>query len=183
MRCFVRGHQYASLCQSSLWKWSHSSKRDELSKVRIRDLTFFRSKARTKMFAKEKLLYQTTSQRTIFHDNCVNKATGGELEIAFSLMTGSPVPILVPEHPLIAQRVSDINKKKQISTKNVCQNLSDVDNRLCCRVRVRNTWLHIFLANCNQSMKLQFVFLPSPFPLPHAERQTAPLKLRTSFLM
>lgn len=117
MRCFVRGHQYASLCQSSLWKWSHSSKRDELSKVRIRDLTFFRSKARTKMFAKEKLLYQTTSQRTIFHDNCVNKATGGELEIAFSLMTGSPVPILVPEHPLIAQRVSDINKKNRFLLK------------------------------------------------------------------
>lgn len=112
MRCFVRGHQYASLCQSSLWKWSHSSKRDELNKVRIRDLMFFRSKARTKMFAKEKLLYQTTSQRIIFHDNCVNKATGGELEIAFSSMTGSPVPILVPEHPLIAQRVSDRNKKK-----------------------------------------------------------------------
>lgn len=55
------------------------------------------------MFAKEKLLYQTTSQSNFFHDNRVNKATSGELVIAFSSMTGSSVPILVPEHPVIAQ--------------------------------------------------------------------------------
>lgn len=69
------------------------------------------------MFAKEKLLYQTTSQSNFFHDNRVNKATGGELVIAFSSVTGSSVPILVPEHPVIAQWVSDINKKNRFLLK------------------------------------------------------------------